>query len=268
MFYGAKGSSVTINGSKMDYVEFGLGKSPLIILPGLSDGLKTVEGQAIKLAYYFRAFLNDFKVYVFSRKTNIENGYTTREMAKDLKAALDQLGIKSACLMGISQGGMIAQHFAIDYPMMVKKLILAVTTSRANETLHQAVNGWVNYAENNDYKSLMIDTMEKTYSSQKLKTYRLMYPLLCRVGKPKSFERFILQAKAVLAHDTFSKLENIICPTFIIGGDSDKIVGSNSSAEMAEKIPNGRLLLYKGLGHASYEEGKDFNKHVKDFLLS
>ncbi|MFR0815481.1 MAG: alpha/beta fold hydrolase [Enterococcus casseliflavus] len=94
MFYGAKGSSVTINGSKMDYVEFGLGKSPLIILPGLSDGLKTVEGQAIKLAYYFRAFLNDFKVYVFSRKTNIENGYTTREMAKDLKAALDQLGIK------------------------------------------------------------------------------------------------------------------------------------------------------------------------------
>jgi len=37
---------------------------------------------------------------------------------------------------------------------------------------------------------------------------------------------------------------------------------------MADKIPNDRLLLYKGLGHASYEEGKDFNKHVKDFLLS
>ena len=268
MFYGAKGSSVTINGSKMDYVEFGQGKSPLIILPGLSDGLKTVEGQAINLAYYFRAFLKDFKVYVFSRKENIDKGYTTGEMAKDLKAALDQLGIKRACLMGVSQGGMIAQHFAIDYPAMVEKLVLAVTASRANETLRHAINGWVKYAENNDYKSLMIDTTENTYSPQKLKTYRLMYPLLCRIGKPKSFDRFLIQADAVLAHDTFNRLENITCPTFIIGGDSDKVVGPNASVEMADKIPNSRLILYKGLGHASYEEGKDFNKQVIDFLLS
>ena len=170
--------------------------------------------------------------------------------------------------MGVSQGGMIAQHFAIDYPAMVEKLVLAVTASRANEILRHAINGWVKYAENNDYKSLMIDTTEKTYSPQKLKTYRLMYPLLCRIGKPKSFDRFLIQADAVLAHDTFNRLENITCPTFIIGGDSDKVVGPNASVEMADKIPNSRLILYKGLGHASYEEGKDFNKQVIDFLLS
>ncbi len=127
MFYGAKGRSVIINDAIMDYVEFGQGKYPLIILPGLSDGLKTVKGQAINLAYYFRAFLKDFKVYVFSRRENIDSEYTTQEMAKDLKEALDQLGIKRAFLMGVSQGGMIAQHFAIDYPAMVEKLVLAVT---------------------------------------------------------------------------------------------------------------------------------------------
>ena len=91
MFYGAKGSSVTINGSKMDYVEFGLGKSPLIILPGLSDGLKTVEGQAIKLAYYFRAFLNDFKVYVFSRKQILKMGTPPGRWQKTLKQHLTNL---------------------------------------------------------------------------------------------------------------------------------------------------------------------------------
>ena len=95
-----------------------------------------------------------------------------------------------------------------------------------------------------------------------------MYPLLCRIGKPKSFDRILIQADAVLSHDTFNRLENITCPTFIIGGDSDKVVGPNASVEMADKIPNSRLIHYKGLGHASYEEGKDFNKQVIDFLLS
>ncbi len=114
----------------------------------------------------------------------------------------------------------------------------------------------------------MIDTMEKTYSPQKLKTYRLAYPLLCRMGKPKSFDRFLIQANATLTHDTFNRLESITCPTFIVGGDSDKVIGTDASIEMAEKIPNSRLHIYKGLGHASYEEGKDFNEQVKSFLLN
>ena len=52
-----------------------------------------------------------------------------------------------------------------------------------------------------------------------------------------------------------------------MGGDRDNVVGKRMSIEMDEKIPDNRLIIYKGLGHAAYEEGRDFNQQVKDFLL-
>ena len=267
LFYKAKECSVSINDTTMNYVELGLGEIPFIVLPGLSDGLKTVKGQGINLAFYFREFLKDFKVYVFSRKEKLTSGYTTRDMATDLKLALDQIGIKKAFFMGVSQGGMIAQRFAIDYPSMVEKLVIAVSASRTNDILRNAVNTWIKYAKSNDYKTLIINTLEKTYSPRKLKVYRLAYPLISRIGKPQDFSRFLIQANAVLTHNTYNELEHIVCPTLIVGGANDKIVGTDASPEMAKKIPNNRLIIYNELGHSAHEEGEDFNKQVKYFLL-
>lgn len=49
MFYKAAEHKVIIKDTAMDYVEFGYGSRPLIILPGLGDGLRTVHGQAVNL---------------------------------------------------------------------------------------------------------------------------------------------------------------------------------------------------------------------------
>ena len=68
MFYNAKNGTVTVGGIPMDYVVFGKGQSPLVILPGLSDGLKTVRGQAVTLAMYYKQFAKLFTIYIFSRK--------------------------------------------------------------------------------------------------------------------------------------------------------------------------------------------------------
>ena len=70
-------------------------------------------------------------------------------MAEDLWLALEQLrpwNTEKIYLMGISQGGMIAQHFAIAHPDIVEKLVLGVTASRQNEILKNAVNGWMEMA--------------------------------------------------------------------------------------------------------------------------
>lgn len=268
MFYSAREGNVTVNGTALNYVEFGHGQKPFVILPGLSDGLKTVHGQAITLALCYREYAQKFKVYIFSRKNVIDKGYTTKDMAKDQKLALEQLGIESAYMMGVSQGGMIAQHLAIDYPNVVEKLVIGVSASRQNEVIHNIVRKWISLAESNDYKALMIDTCENIYSPKALKKYRLTYPLISRIGKPKDFSRFLIQANACLTHNTYSELEKIKCPTLIIGGDSDKVVGKDASEEMAEKVSGSRLIIYKGLGHGAYEEGKDFNRQVIDFLLN
>lgn len=163
---------------------------------------------------------------------------------------------------------MIAQYLAIDNPEMVKKLVLAVTLSRQNETVQKAVSSWIRMAEANDYKSLIIDTAEKSYTEKSLKRYRMLYPVLTRVGKPKDFNRFIIQANACICHDSYSELDKIKCPTLVIGGDSDNVVGNNSSEEIAERIKYSKIHIYKGLGHMAYEEAKDFNCRVIGFLDS
>lgn len=267
MFYNAKGSNVKAGGLIMDYVVFGRGQKPLIILPGLSDGLKTVKGKAITLALYYKQFAQEFKVYIFSRKNELERGYTIRDMAKDQKVAMQKLGIVSAYVMGLSQGGMISQYLAIDYPEVVEKLIIGVSVSRQNDIVHNTVCGWIKMAETNDYKTLVIDTMENTFTLKLLKKYRPIYPIISRIGKPKDFDRFIIQANACINHNAYNELEKIKCPTLILGGDSDKVVGKNTSEEMSEKISGSKLIVYEGLGHGAYEETKDFNRQVMDFLL-
>ena len=266
MPYNAQGSTVAIGGTDMEYVVFGGGEKPLVVLPGLSDGLRTVGKHQNMLARYFRQFAQMYRVYVFSRKNALENGCTTRDMARDQRSAMEALGIARAYVMGISQGGMIAQYLAIDDPERVEKLVLAVTVSRQTETVRRVVGSWIRMAEANDYKGLIMDTMKKSFSDRYMRKYRAVLPVVSRVGKPKDYRRFLIQADACMTHNAFDELHKISCPVLVIGGDSDEVVGQNASAEMAGQIPGSRLQIYKGLGHGAYDETKDFYQQILRFL--
>ncbi|MCH5280964.1 MAG: alpha/beta hydrolase [Lachnospiraceae bacterium] len=266
MFWNAKNGCVNIGNTDMDYITFGKGSTALIMIPGLGDGLTTVRGMANIMAFTYRMYARDYKVYMFSRKNHLEEGYSTRDMAKDQAEAMRKLGISKAMIWGVSQGGMVAQYLAIDHPDLVEKLILTVTLSKQNDTVKNVIDRWMGFAKQDDYKSIMIDTAEKSYSEKYLKKYRPFYSILGKVGKPESFDRFLIQAKACIGHNAYDELEKITCPTLVVGGDDDKIVTGNASIEIAEKIPGSELFIYEGLGHGLYEEAKDFHKRMKSFL--
>lgn len=146
--------------------------------------------------------------------------------------------------------------------------VLAVTLSRPNETVRNVIDCWIRFAGQNDHRSLMIDTAERSYSENYLKKYRRLYPLLTRMGKPEDYSRFIVQAAACAQHDAYASLRGITCPTLVIGGSKDRIVTGSASVEIAEQIPGSQLYLYQDLGHAAYEEATDFNSRVLTFLSS
>lgn len=58
-----------------------------------------------------------------------------------------------------------------------------------------------------DHKSLMIDTAEKSYSEKHLKMYRKIYPVVGMIGKPRNYDRFFLNAKAILEFDAYEELD-------------------------------------------------------------
>ena len=90
-------------------------------------------------------------------------------------------------------------------------------------------------------------------------------PLLTVLQKPKDVERFRILAKACLTCRVYEELERIQCPVLVLGGKQDKVVGSKAAEEIAEKL-GCEIYQYDDLGHAAYEEAKDFNQRVYDYL--
>lgn len=263
----AKNGVLTLGDSRMDYVRFGTGSRKLILLPGLGDGLTTVKGTALPMALTYRLFARDFTVYLFSRKEPLPVCSTTEDMARDQIAAMDLLGIGQADLLGVSMGGMIAQHMAALYPERIGKLVLAVTCARANETLTESVELWTELARRGDHTGLMDSNVRLIYSEDYYRKNRWLVPIMGKLTKPRSYDRFLIQAEACRCHNSFGQLAQIRCPTLVIGGEKDAVIGSTAARELAERIPGARLVTYPRWGHGVYEEEPGFNRTVLEFLL-
>jgi pimeloyl-ACP methyl ester carboxylesterase len=123
-------------------------------------------------------------------------------------------------------------------------------------------------AERRDHRALMVDTAEKMYSKSYLEKNMKWYPLIARLTKPKSYERFYRNAYAILGFDARDELNKISCPTLIIAGDDDKTVGNTAPHELNDLIRGSKLFIYKGLGHGVFEEAGDFYDRVYEFCQS
>lgn len=265
MLYNVKEQSLDLGDIQIDYVTFGTGRKNLIMIQGLNT--RDVKGNGIMLAYMYRIFAKDYTVYMFDRRRNLPEGITVKDMAADIAGAMDALGITKADVFGVSQGGMIAQCLAINRPELVNKLVLAVTLSRNNDIVQAVIKNWITMAEQENIKGLVQDMAIRMYSDAYVKRYKPFMPLLTVLQKPKDTGRFIRMAKACLTCNAYEDLERIQCPVFVIGGSYDKVVSGTASEEIAEKLKC-KIHMYEKLGHAAYEEAKDFNKRVYDFLMS
>lgn len=249
-----------------DYIRLGTGNKNLIMLPGLGDGLRTTRGTAVPMALYYRCFAKDYTVYIISWKTKLSPGATTRDMARDLQKAMAEMGIEKASLLGVSMGGMIAQHFAADYPEMLEKLVLVVTCARETPILLESLEEWVGCARRGDHTALMDSNVRRIYSDAYYRRNKWLVPIMGKLTKPKSYDRFFIQAEACRTHNAWESIPNITVPTLVIGGEQDHSLGGEASRELAARIPGAILKMYPQWGHGLYEEAKDFLPVVMEFL--
>ncbi len=263
MFSRVKEQHLKLRDIQMDYITFGRGKKTLIMIQGLNT--RGIKGAGISLAFLYRIFAKEYTVYLFDRRSAVYDGITVRDMATDIAAAMDALSLTNADIFGVSQGGMIAQYLAIDRPDLVHKLVLAVTLSRTNETVHTVVSRWITMTEQGNWKSLVADMAEKMYSGAYVKRYKPFMPLLTLLQTPKDVPRFITLARACLTCSAYDELDRIQCPVLVLGGAEDQVVTGEASREIAEKL-GCKIHMYENLGHAAYEEAADFNRRVYTFL--
>ena len=266
--FSTKGKTLYFNDKSMDYVTFGIGNQPLVIIPGLGDGLQTVKGMAMPLSITYRILAKRYKIYVFSRINELRQGYTTRDMAADVAEAMEVLNITSAYVMGLSQGGMIVQWLVADFPEKVQKLILAVTTAKLSNLGRERISCWLNLSQTGTYKDLIINIARHSYTTKTFGRFKYLYRIMGIFGRIKDKERIDIQAVSCLKHDSLAFLEKISCPTLIIGAENDDVLGVGGSIGLQQHIKGSQLIILPECGHALYEQNKDFQKRVLVFLES
>jgi pimeloyl-ACP methyl ester carboxylesterase len=264
MFYHTKEELIEVQGGKMLCISFGDGKKPLVAIPGLR--LTEMAGTGKFAALYYKVFAREYRVYLFDRKDNLPPDCTVHDLAEDIAAAMAKLSIENTDVLGVSQGGMIAQELAITHPALVRKLVLGVTLSRPNPTIQEAVGGWIGMAERGDMDAVVYDYAERASSEKMLKRNRKFLPIAMKMQKMIAPERFAILAKACLTCNTYDRLQAIHCPVLVLGGAQDKVVSGEASAEIAEKL-GCECYIYPDQSHEAYNEAKDFNQRIYDFFM-
>ena len=114
-------------GVTLDYFEYGNSRvQTVILIHGWGDSWRTWEASLRFLPLDYRYICITQRGFGDSDKP--ESGYHQLDFLQDLKAFVEALKISNATLVGHSMGGMIAHHFAIEFPQSVNSLILVSTT--------------------------------------------------------------------------------------------------------------------------------------------
>ena len=264
MINNIKSGKIKIDDFDISYISFGNGKKILIIIPGL--GFKIIRGMAILFYLMYKELACNYKVYLIGRRNITPDGYTTRDMANDVLFCMDHFKIDKADVVGISQGGMIAQHLVLENQERINKLVLVVTIARYDDIMKESIENWISLIQEKKYKEMRLDSIEKSFSEDSVKKTKLAYKILGIIERNPGYDSYVNDAKACVTHNTFDDINKIKVPTLIIGSKKDRVLGYKGSIDLAEKIKGSELYIYDGYSHGVFIEAKDFNKRVIDFL--
>lgn len=247
---------------EMNYFKFGTGERTAVILPGLS--VKSVMDSAESVASAYKAMSEDYTVYLFDRRTVCPENYSIDDMAYDTARAFELLGLKDIYLLGVSQGGMIAQTIAFNYPTLVHKLVLCSTIARITEDNSRVIKEWTELAKKRDRDSLNKSIIDAIYSDKFSEKYGGFIMRLLGGASDEDLDRFIILAESCDSFDVYSRLSEIRCPTLVIGSKTDKVFDFKYIAELAEQL-GAQFSVYEGYSHALYDETPDCIKEIIEF---
>ncbi len=150
-----------------------LGDSPrtLVIFPALGDVVRDFTDLAWRLAWYYRGFADDYRVYLISRKRGLPAGYSTRQMAVDYADVFERSISGPADVVGLSMGGLIAQHFAADFPQYVRRLVTGVAALRLGTQGERMVRRWSTLAQQERWREIHADSVELMYTGMRRSLY-------------------------------------------------------------------------------------------------
>jgi len=197
--------------------------------------------------------------------------YSMKDLAKDATLVLDDFGLSSAAVLGVSMGGMVAQAMAIHYPDRVKKLVL--TSSSAKTGMIRGLNkeqqqAWLSYLRKRD-RGLQEFILDLLFSKDcKVDDSPAIKNFVNRTAQERTPARTVFkQFMAVQRFDSRKKLKHFRKSTLVVTGDNDMIIGAHHSEALCQFIPHAKLHMVQGGTHAMLDaEAEELAQVYLEFL--
>ncbi len=187
--------------------------------------------------------------------TAADDTSTISDMADDVAAVMQHVGMESARVLGISMGGMIALSLAVNHPAKVDRLVVAVASARTPQALDpdnlqeymeritRETGMTTDYVQRNSAITLL---GESVFRDARELVEGWINPPPEPISQPNS--NYELQNKAVAGYDLRDSLAQIKIPTLVMSNTEDLIVQPRYQDEIAALISGAEIKRYMG-GH-------------------
>ena len=231
------------SGVRLCWDEAGQGQ-PLLLIMGATFSRQMWQRAIPALSERYRVIRYDNRG--IGESQSVAGPFTIADMARDAEAVMDAAGASTAHVYGVSMGGLVAQELALTRPQRVRSLALGCTWAASPDKRRPA---W---------------TTDLRYLIPQRLLLRMSVPMLYGPNKSKALVREDLailrrermdraclraQAHAVFGYESRSRLAGITAPALVLHGERDRIVPVAWGRELAQTLPDARLVMLPGAGH-------------------
>ncbi len=257
-------NTVDVNGITVRYQIEGSG--PWVTLShSLTTDLSMWDELAVALAPTFTVLRYDTRGH--GGTSAPDGAYRFEQLTDDVLGLLDALGVTATHFVGLSMGGMIAQHLALHAPQRLHRLVIASSTSRIPPEAGPLWDERIAQARAQGTAALAEATLTRWFTPP----FRTARPdLMARIAAliaATPVAGYVGCAEAIRCLDITDHLPAITRPTLVIVGADDPGTPPAASEVIAAAIPGARLEIIASASHLScIEQPEIFNRLVRDFL--
>ncbi len=224
-----------VNGLHLYYETYGSG-APLVLLHG---GMLTIDLNFASLIPTLAQTHTVIGVEMqgHGRTANIDREITYANLATDILALLDHLGIARAAVLGHSMGGGVALELAVNHPDRVSAIV-PISASVSKDGMHPDL-----------LDPSTFETSPIMPTAQDFADFKGAYERLS--PHPEQFDAFLMSLSGMdsdFAGWTDEQLAGISCPVLIVQGDNDFTTVPHAGVMLA-KIPNSTLAVIPATTH-------------------